>query len=91
MTWNTVSEFREQGGQLVPYVDVGGTLRPVAWAPLPGIQAAFLASTEKIVLFQGGRGPPARANAYGRCLPRCRAGHGCRISRDHDPPNVSRA
>ena len=56
MTWNAVSEFREEAGGLVPYVYVNGVLRPVRWAPLPGSQVAFLAMMETIGLFQGPRG-----------------------------------
>lgn len=60
--WNCVSEFREEGGALVPYCNVGGVLRPVAWAALPGSQAAFLADRgTKIVLFQGGRGATGKS------------------------------
>jgi hypothetical protein len=56
MAWNCVAEFREEGGQLIPYCNIGGILRPVGWAPLPGSQAAFLAASEFLVLFQGPRG-----------------------------------
>jgi hypothetical protein len=61
--WNTVSEFREEAGALVPYCTIGGILRPVGWAPLPGSQAAFLAAVETIVLFQGPRGGCGKSEA----------------------------
>jgi hypothetical protein len=63
MTWNAVSEFREEAGGLVPYVWVNGTLRPVGWAPLPGSQVAFLAAVETIVLFQGARAACGKSEA----------------------------
>lgn len=63
MSWNTVQEFREEGGQLVPYCLVNGVLRPVGWAPLPGSQAAFLAMREFVGLFQGPRGGCGKSEA----------------------------
>src|ERR1700733_8628149 len=61
--WNTVSEFREEGGGLVPYCNIGGILRPVGWAALPGSQAGFIAASETIVLFQGPRGGCGKTEA----------------------------
>jgi len=63
MSWNTVREFRVEGGQLVPYCMVNGVLRAVGWAPLPGSQAAFLAMVEFVGLFQGPRGGCGKSEA----------------------------
>lgn len=54
--FGTVREFKVIDGALVPHVEFNGGLRPVAWATLPGSQAAFVAAIEQIVLFQGPRG-----------------------------------
>ena len=56
MSFTTAKEFRVIDGVLTPFVMSRGVLKPVAWAPLPGSQEAFLAATEQIVLFQGSRG-----------------------------------
>jgi hypothetical protein len=54
---NAVAEYRPNAaGILVPYVYLDGILKEAVWAPLPGSQAAFLASPELIVLYQGPRG-----------------------------------
>jgi hypothetical protein len=63
MSWNTAQEFRIEGGGLTPYCNINGVLRPVAWAALPGSQAAFLACSETVVLFQGGRGATGKSEA----------------------------
>jgi hypothetical protein len=63
MTWNTAQEFRIEGGTLVPYCNINGVLRPVAWAALPGSQAAFLACAEMVALFQGGRGATGKSES----------------------------
>lgn len=63
MSWNTAAEYRMEGGALVPYVNINGVLKPVAWAPLPGSQAAFLATAESVCLFQGPRGGCGKSEA----------------------------
>jgi hypothetical protein len=54
--WNCAAEYREINGQLEPFVWRDGKLVQVAWAPLPGSQAAFMGSPEQIILYQGPRG-----------------------------------
>ena len=54
--WNTLKEVREISGQLVSFVEIGGKLKEVVWAALPGSQASFLACPEFEVLFEGTRG-----------------------------------
>jgi hypothetical protein len=54
--WNTLREVREIGGQLIPFVDVGGALVPVVWAALPGSQDAFLRCDAFECLYEGTRG-----------------------------------
>jgi hypothetical protein len=54
--WNTLKEVREISGQLVSFVEIGGKLKEVVWAALPGSQDAFLRSNEFEVLYEGTRG-----------------------------------
>lgn len=54
--FNTADSFKMENGILVPYVKVGGILVPVAFAALPGSQAAFLATPEVLALYEGTRG-----------------------------------
>ena len=59
----TVEKFKENGATLIPYCRINGVLQPVAWGALGGSQAAFLAASEKIVLFQGPRGGTGKSAA----------------------------
>lgn len=60
---HTAARFKDEAGQLVPYVWKDGKLVRVAWAALPGSQAAFLAATEQICLYQGPRGGCGKTEA----------------------------
>jgi hypothetical protein len=54
---HSVSEYRlNSSGILTPYVEIGGVLREVAWAPHPGSQESFLKCNEIEVLIEGTRG-----------------------------------
>lgn len=48
--------FLLENGIYVPFIRRNGRVCPQAWMPLAGSQCAFLAATEKVVLYEGGRG-----------------------------------
>jgi len=61
---HSVAEFcQNENGVFVPYVDVGGELREVGWAPMPGSQTLFLQASETEVLYEGTRGGCGKSEA----------------------------